>query len=50
LFDYKLYEGRAMSRNAIKLLGMMGYPDEVIDDATKSANLFLEEGYWKEIE
>lgn len=49
LFDYKLYEGRAMSRNAIKLLGMMGYPDEVIEDAAKSANLFLEEGYWKEI-
>jgi DNA mismatch repair ATPase MutS len=50
LFDYKLYEGRAVSRNAIKLLGMMGYPDKVIEDAANSANLFLEEGYWKEIE
>lgn len=50
LFDYKLYEGRAMSRNAIKLLGMMGYPETVIEDATQSANKFLGEGYWKIIE
>lgn len=50
LFDYKLYEGRAESRNAIKLLGMMGYPEGVIEDAANSANLFLKEGYWKEIE
>lgn len=50
LFDYKLYKGRAVSRNAIKLLGMMGYPDNVIDMATKSANTFLEEGIWKAIE
>jgi DNA mismatch repair ATPase MutS len=50
LFDYKLYEGRAESRNAIKLLGMMGYPEAVIEDATNSANLFLKEGFWKEIQ
>lgn len=49
LFDYKLYEGRAVSRNAIKLLGIMGYPKEVIEEATESANLFLKEGYWREV-
>ncbi len=32
VFDYKLREGRAKSRNAIKLLALMGYDDTIIDD------------------
>lgn len=50
LFDYKLQEGRAISRNAIKLLSVMGYSEHIIDNATKAANQFLEEGNWYTIE
>lgn len=50
LFDYVLQEGRAVSRNAIKLLGIMGYGDEIIEQAANAANEFLETGVWKEIQ
>lgn len=46
LFDYKLLKGRAISKNAIKLLGIMGYSEEIIEKATDSANHFLTEGTW----
>ena len=46
LFDYKLYKGRAMSKNAIKLLSIMGYDKAIIQAATKRANAFLETGEW----
>ena len=46
-FDYLLHEGRATSRNAIKLLRMLGYPDEVIERAEASAEHFLKTGEWK---
>lgn len=46
LFDYILRHGRAVSKNAIKLLGIMGYEKGIIDDATASANSFLETGEW----
>lgn len=45
-FDYKLQSGRAVSRNAIKLLEIMGYSKEIIDNAEKSVNDFLETGMW----
>ncbi|HEX3076010.1 MAG TPA: hypothetical protein VHQ24_03985 [Lachnospiraceae bacterium] len=45
-FDYTLYEGRAISRNAIKLLSLMGYSKQIIDQATMAANDFLEKGVW----
>lgn len=45
-FDYKLYSGRAVSRNAIKLLGLMGYEGDVIQAAERSAEQFLETGEW----
>ncbi|MDF2588275.1 MAG: mismatch repair protein MutS domain protein [Anaerocolumna sp.] len=50
LFDYKLFSGRAISRNAIKLLGVMGYSDDIIESATNSANQFLEKGTWSILE
>lgn len=31
LFDYKLYEGASYSKNAIKLLKYVGFPDEIIE-------------------
>ena len=46
LFDYKLYEGKATSRNAIKLLKMIGYNREIIDAANHRANVFIETGEW----
>lgn len=47
LFDYKLYPGRAVSKNAIKLLGIIGYDNEIISKATDSVNHFLKEGTWE---
>jgi len=49
IFDYKLYDGRAISKNAIKLLGVMGYTENIIDRATNAANHFLESGEWEKI-
>ena len=46
-FDYLLREGRATSRNAIKLLRMLGYPQDVIERAEGAAEHFLETGEWK---
>lgn len=46
VFDYQLREGRATSQNAIWLLGMMGYPDELIQAARKTAQHFIETGEW----
>lgn len=45
-FDYLLHEGRATSRNAIKLLRMLGYPSEIIERAESSAEHFLQNGEW----
>ncbi len=46
LFDYKVHNGRSVSKNAIKLLGMMGYADDITENATNLANGFLETGRW----
>lgn len=46
-FSYKLLNGRAQSRNAIKLLSIMGYPKEIIDKAEKTATDFMQTGHWK---
>ena len=45
-FNYVLYSGRATTRNAIKLLGIMGYDEAVIRKAEDTANRFLETGKW----
>lgn len=46
LFNYRLYEGRAVSRNAIKLLSIIGYQEDIIKQAEKTAQLFLDTGEW----
>jgi len=46
LFDYKLYQGKAISKNAIKLLRLMGYPQNIIQSAEKAAEEFLRKGEW----
>lgn len=49
-FDYKLHDGRAMSRNAIRLLGMIGYPKEIIAEAETAAKQFVETGEWLKLQ
>lgn len=46
-FTYKIMDGRAQTRNAIKLLGIMGFSGEIIDVAEKMASNFLETGTWQ---
>lgn len=46
IFNYKLFKGKATSRNAIKLLGIIGYDEEIIADAEKAAADFLNNGNW----
>ena len=49
VFDYSLQSGKAVSRNAIKLLGMMGYSKDIIKKAEELANTFLEKGVWENV-
>jgi len=46
-FSYKIMTGRATTRNAIKLLGIMGYDETIIRTAEIMANDFLTTGSWK---
>lgn len=46
-FDYHLHEGRASGRNAIALLRLFGYPEEITDSAYQRADRFLQEGIWE---
>lgn len=46
-FNYRLLEGHATTRNAIKLLGMLGYADNVIQNADRRAEDFLKTGKWR---
>lgn len=48
-FNYLLKEGRAQSRNAIRLLEAMGYDECVIKEAEAMAEHFLECGEWKKL-
>lgn len=49
IFDYTLYQGRAVSKNAIKLLGMLGYSNQIISAAEKAADNFLQNGEWDKL-
>ena len=48
VFNYKLMEGRAVTRNAIKLLQVMGYDGQIIRRAEELAEGFLKNGVWAE--
>jgi DNA mismatch repair ATPase MutS len=45
-FSYKLFKGPSSTRNAIKLLQVMGYDDRIVKEAEKMAADFLEKGSW----
>lgn len=48
-FDYKIKLGNAKTRNAIKLLEIMGYDKNTVDRADNLAKTYLAEGVWNEI-
>lgn len=47
IFNYMLKEGKATSQNAIKLLSVMGFKDEIVDKARFMAKDFINNGVWK---
>ena len=48
LFPYQLLPGKASTRNAIRLLQMMGYDKTIIKKASGQAENFLKTGKWTE--
>ena len=48
-FDYKLYEGRSNSRNAIKLLKFFGYDNSIVQSAEQKALDFNSHGKWSRL-
>lgn len=46
-FNYELKEGPATTRNAIRLLQMLGYGDDITLEAETMAKRFLQNGVWK---
>lgn len=48
-FDYKVKSGPAKSRNAIALLGVLGYPKDIVDDAKEAAAIFDETRTWSDM-
>lgn len=47
VFSYMLKQGRATTRNAIKLLEIIGYDSAIIREAQETARTFEETGVWK---
>ena len=45
-FSYKIMCGRATTRHAIRLLGIMGYDKQIIEEAEQMANHFMKTGQW----
>lgn len=45
-FPYKLHKGRAKSKNAIKLLEILGYDKEIVEGASLLVSHFLKFGDW----
>ncbi|MBE5892397.1 MAG: hypothetical protein E7286_03350 [Lachnospiraceae bacterium] len=46
VFNYKLLTGKATTRNAIRLLSLMGYDGQIIEMASKQAEKFMATGNW----
>lgn len=49
-FDYRLRKGRADSRNAIRLLSVIGFDGELVQKAQERVEHFLKEGVWERCE
>lgn len=48
-FDYKIYSGKSTTRNAIRLLKILGYDENIVSNAERRAELFEAKGYWNEM-
>lgn len=46
-FQYKLHRGRASTRNAIRLLELLGYDRDITEKAAALADQFLQTGKWE---
>lgn len=46
-FSYEIKNGKATTRNAIKLLSVMGYDKSIIAEAEEMSERFLKDGVWK---
>ncbi|MFR3290042.1 MAG: hypothetical protein ACLTSG_07060 [Lachnospiraceae bacterium] len=46
-FDYRVRPGRTLTRNAIRLLRLMGLDESITQRADKRARRFLETGIWE---
>jgi len=47
VFAYKLLDGRAVTRNAVELLRVLGFPDEIVQKAGENAEKYLKrENTW----
>ena len=49
-FDYKIYPGKSITRNAIKLLKILGYDENIVYSAEQRAWQFNENGYWSKVQ
>ncbi|QUW23167.1 hypothetical protein JSQ81_06280 [Sporosarcina sp. Marseille-Q4063] len=49
LFDYKIHDGPSQTRNAIKLLEILAYPECITKNANRLAKHFTEWRNWEEI-
>lgn len=47
VFDYTLRPGKAVSRNAINLLKLMGFDAHIVSGAHERANAYMETGTWR---
>ncbi len=45
-FDYKVKEGAVITRNSINLLEKVGYDKDIIEEANRKANNYLETKHW----
>ena len=50
VFNYLLKEGRVTTRNAIRLLEMTGYPENLSEEAKKAVADFEETGIWEKVQ
>lgn len=48
-FDYKICEGRATTKNAIKLLEFMNYHSQIISKANQMADIFEKSRFWQKL-
>ncbi len=47
VFDYKLRPGKAVSRNAINLLKLMGFEERIVFGAHERADTYMTSGIWR---